>query len=117
MGDRARWLRPAAILLIALALASALAVATLDRRTLGLLINTLRLAGLTCIFSVPVGSVVAFVLVRTDLPLRKWAILLFGLMLFVPLYLQAAAWQAGFGLQGWYTLAIGGRCGCGGGRL
>jgi len=26
-------------------------------------------------------------------------------MLFVPLYLQAAAWQAGFGLQGWYTLA------------
>ncbi len=92
-----------------LAAASALAAATLDRRTLGLLINTLRLAGLTCIFSVPVGSVVAFVLGRTDLPLRKWAILLFGLMLFVPLYLQAAArWQAGFGLQGWYTLAIGG---------
>ncbi len=108
MGDRARLLRPTAILLIALALASALAAATLDRRTLGLLINTLRLAGLTCIFSVPVGSVVAFVLGRTDLPLRKWAILLFGLMLFVPLYLQAAAWQAGFGLQGWYTLAIGG---------
>ena len=29
--------------------------------------------------------------------------LLFALMLFIPLYLQAAAWQAGFGLQGWYT--------------
>jgi iron(III) transport system permease protein len=25
-------------------------------------------------------------------------------VLFVPVYLQAAAWQAGFGVQGWYTL-------------
>jgi iron(III) transport system permease protein len=25
-------------------------------------------------------------------------------MLFMPLYLQTAAWQAGFGLQGWFTL-------------
>ncbi len=29
-------------------------------------------------------------------------------MLFVPLYLQAAAWEAGFGLQGWYTALAGG---------
>ena len=26
-------------------------------------------------------------------------------MIFVPLYLQAGAWQAGFGDQGWFTLA------------
>ena len=34
-------------------------------------------------------------------------LVLFGVMLFVPLYLQAAAWQAGFGVQGWFTLATG----------
>jgi iron(III) transport system permease protein len=28
-------------------------------------------------------------------------------MLFVPLFLQTAAWQAGFGLQGWFTLSAG----------
>jgi iron(III) transport system permease protein len=28
-----------------------------------------------------------------------------GVMIFVPLYLQAGAWQAGFGDQGWFTLA------------
>ena len=30
---------------------------------------------------------------------------LLGVMIFVPLYLQAGAWQAGFGDQGWYTLS------------
>jgi iron(III) transport system permease protein len=32
---------------------------------------------------------------------------LLGWLLIVPLYLQAAAWQSGFGLYGWYTLAFG----------
>jgi len=44
-------------------------------------------------------------LVRTDLPGRRVGLGLFGVMLFVPLYLQAAAWQAGFGVQGWFTLS------------
>ncbi len=30
-----------------------------------------------------------------------------GILLFIPLYLHAAAWQAGFGLQGWATLVLG----------
>jgi iron(III) transport system permease protein len=51
--------------------------------------------------------VLAGLLVRTDLPGRKIGLLLTGLMLAVPLYLQAAAWQAGFGLQGWATMAFG----------
>ncbi|MBN2294492.1 MAG: iron ABC transporter permease, partial [Pirellulales bacterium] len=42
---------------------------------------------------------------RTDLPGRRVGLGLMVVMIFVPLYLQAAAWQAGFGLQGWYTLA------------
>ncbi len=39
------------------------------------------------------------------MPGRRLGLAALGLMLFVPLYLQAAAWQAGFGLQGWYTFA------------
>ncbi len=55
--------------------------------------------------SVPLGTFLAWLLVRTDLPGRRLGLAMLGLMLFVPLYLQAAAWQAGFGLQGWCTLA------------
>jgi iron(III) transport system permease protein len=44
-----------------------------------------------------------WLVVRTDLPGRRIAAALLATLLFVPLYLQAAAWQAGFGLQGWYT--------------
>ncbi|MHB1035581.1 MAG: ABC transporter permease [Pirellulales bacterium] len=46
----------------------------------------------------------AILIARTDLPGRSVAGVLLGLLLFVPLYLQAAAWQAGFGVQGWCTL-------------
>jgi iron(III) transport system permease protein len=72
-----------------------------------LLINTLRLTLTTCAISVPLGIALAWVLARTDLPGRRMALGLLGLMLFVPLYLDAAAWQAGFGQQGWLGLAYG----------
>ncbi len=75
----------------------------LDSRASSLLRNSLLLVAGTWAGSLPLGIVLAWVLVRTDLPGRGIALLLFGLMLFVPLYLQAAAWQAGFGLQGWCT--------------
>ena len=77
----------------------------MDLRTLTLALNTLRLAAAVCAVSVPLGTLLAWLLVRTDLLGRRLWLALLGLMLFVPLYLQAAAWQAGFGLQGWYTLA------------
>ncbi len=52
----------------------------------------------------PIGIVLAFLLTRTDIPLRRTLIAATALMLFAPIYLQAAAWEAGFGKQGWYTL-------------
>ena len=58
--------------------------------------------------SLPLGTALAWLLVRTDLPGRRMALLVLGLLPFVPLYLQAAAWQAGFGPQGWCTLASSG---------
>ena len=91
--------------LAVLGLFTAVVLLGMDDRASGLLENSLFLAGMTCLFSLPLGTVLAWLLVRTDLPLRKPVLVLFGLMLFVPLYLQAAAWQAGFGIQGWYTMA------------
>jgi iron(III) transport system permease protein len=75
----------------------------LDSRTLSLLLNTLYFATAVCAVSVPLGILLAGLLWRTDYPGRNfWRAILTG-MLFVPLYLQTAAWQAGFGLQGWCT--------------
>lgn len=81
--------------------------AAVNAYTWNLALNTLLLSGAACAISVPLGSVLAFLLARTDLPCRRVGMAVLGLMLFVPLYVQAAAWQAGFGMQGWYTLAFG----------
>jgi len=78
-----------------------------DARTWSLALNTVLLSGAACAVSVPVGAVLAWLLVRSDLPGRRAGAVAVGLMLFVPLYLHAAAWQAGFGGLGWYTLATG----------
>lgn len=76
----------------------------MDARTLSLLLNTLYLCGCTCALSVPLGTFFAWLLWRTDLPARKIFLISLSTMIFVPLYLQAGAWQAGFGDQGWFTI-------------
>jgi iron(III) transport system permease protein len=76
-----------------------------DTRLQSLAINTLQLIGGACLIAIPLGTLLAFLVVKTDLPGRRVLAVLLGALLFVPLYLQAGAWQAGFGLQGWYTLA------------
>ncbi len=75
-------------------------------RTWTLTLNTAALSGATCLIGLPLGTALAWLLVRTDLPGRRIGLVLAGILVFVPLYLQAAAWQAGFGLQGWCTLAF-----------
>lgn len=72
-----------------------------------LLRNTCLLVLGTLLISVPIGTLLAMLLVRTNLPGRRFFAACLGMLLFVPLYLQAAGWLAGFGLQGWYSLAIG----------
>jgi len=74
----------------------------MDGRTCTLALNTLLLTGATCAVGLPLGTVLAALLARTDVPGRRVGVAGMGMMLFVPLYLQAAAWQAGFGLQGWF---------------
>jgi iron(III) transport system permease protein len=73
----------------------------LDGRTARLFANTWRLALAAAAISLPVGTGLALLLVRTRVPGRRLAMGMLGLMLFVPLFLQAAAWDAGFGQQGW----------------
>ena len=83
---------------------AAWALAAWDPRTRALLLNSLFLVTAVCLLAVPLGTGLALLLVRTDLPGRRWLAAVFASLLFIPLYLQAGAWQAGFGLQGWHTL-------------
>lgn len=92
--------------LLVLAILCAGSLAMVDARSASLLRNTLLLAGSVCAISLPLGTLLAWLLVRTDLPWHRLGLALLGAMLFVPLYLVAAGWQAGFGLQGWYAIAF-----------
>jgi iron(III) transport system permease protein len=71
--------------------------------TTPLVLHSLGLTLETLAVSVPVGTGLAWLLLRSDLPGRRAALWVMVLMIFVPLYLQASAWQAGFGLEGWYS--------------
>ncbi|HVW38670.1 MAG TPA: ABC transporter permease subunit [Pirellulales bacterium] len=96
------------LIVFALGLLAALPLALGDGRTARLALNTWLLAGAVVAASVPLGTLAAMLLVRTDLPGRKLLFALLAGLLFVPLYVQVGAWQAGFGLQGWYTFAYSG---------
>jgi iron(III) transport system permease protein len=50
----------------------------------------------------------AILVTRTDLPGRRATWLSLLCLLFVPLYLTAAAWDAGFGQLGWHTVSVSG---------
>lgn len=89
--------------LVTSALAGGLALAIRDATALALVRNTALLALAAAAISIPAGCILACLLVRTDLPGRRVWLLLLLLQLFVPLYVHAAAWQAGFGVLGWFT--------------
>jgi iron(III) transport system permease protein len=79
-----------------------------DPRSRVLALNTVLLAAATATASVALGAPLAFLIARTDIVGRRLATIVLLALLFTPLYLQAAAWQAGFAVQGWYTLWAGG---------
>jgi len=68
-----------------------------------LVLHSLALTLETLAISMPLGTALAWLLVRSDLPGRRAGLWIMGLMLFLPLFLQASAWQAGFGQEGWYS--------------
>jgi iron(III) transport system permease protein len=79
----------------------------IDSRIARLLENTLWLAGGACLIALPIGALLALVLARTDVPCRRLFSIVLAGWLFLPLIVQAGAWEAGFGIQGWTVLGGG----------
>jgi len=97
----ARLTRPETALLVAAAIASALLLAEADARSRLLLLNTLYLCGAVVSISVPMGVLIAVLVARTDAPLRRLSLTATLLLLFIPLYLQTAAWETTLGKSSW----------------
>ncbi len=95
------------LLAAALALVCALLWAWGESRTLLLAWNTAVLAAAVCCIAAPLGFLAALLIERTDVAGRRVMQYLLTAMLFMPLYLQTAAWEAGFGRQGWYSFSHG----------
>ncbi len=70
-------------------------------RVRGLLANTFLLILGTLVISLPLGTLLAILLTKTNMAGRKWLARLLISLLLVPLYVQAAAWQAALGWGGW----------------
>lgn len=78
-----------------------------DARTARLAKNTLWLTAAVVGLSVPLGSLLAFLLARTEVPGRRLATALLVGFVFLPLFVQAGAWQAALGIEGWATALLG----------
>ena len=85
------------------ALVALAALVMAGERVRGITFNTLQLAAAVVAIAVPLGTLVALLLTKTNLPGRRWMLAVFAVLLFVPLYLHAAAWQAALGVSGWLT--------------
>jgi iron(III) transport system permease protein len=71
------------------------------RSILNSLIVMLGASGLALV----IGFIIALGLSRARILGRRTLMFLLGGFLFVPLYVQAGGWNAGFGIQGWWTLS------------
>ena len=70
-------------------------------RLRGLFVNTALLAGGSLAIALPVGTLLGVVVGKIDVPGRRGLAWLLAGMLFVPLYVQSAAWQSLAGTGGW----------------
>ena len=95
-------------LIVAGVLALSLAWLTVQasERERGLLLGTLKLSSTVVLISVPIGVFVALLIHRTKVASRNIAKLTMSLLLFIPLFLQAAAWEAAIGQRGWLDVQI-----------
>jgi iron(III) transport system permease protein len=71
--------------------------------SLRVLANTALLAAGVVLLSVPLGTLLAVCLFRTDVPGRRMAIAAIVFLLFLPLYVQVGGWEAAIGKLGWLT--------------
>ncbi len=78
-----------------------------DDRLRVLALNSALLGGSVAVLSLLVGTPLALAIARCDVSGRRLATLVLASLLFIPLYVKAAAWQAVWGVQGWLTTALG----------
>jgi iron(III) transport system permease protein len=71
------------------------------------MLNSAILAAGTMAIAVPLGTLLAVLIGRYDLPGRRIAAACLGVLLFLPLYVQLSGWDAAFGKLGWFSLAYG----------
>ena len=74
--------------------------------TRSLLSNSLQLASLTGALALPVSACLAYATSRYRVPGYRWVEGCLLVLLFLPLYVHLAAWEAGFGRGGWYSTLI-----------
>lgn len=73
----------------------------------GLLTNTLKLAFAVLIVSLPLAGLLAYSTARCSVPAKGLWDGCMLVLLFLPLYMQLASWEAGFGRRGWYSNMMG----------
>lgn len=85
---------------------AAIALGQLNPRTAPLATNTLLLCQGVVACTIPISLVLAISLYRSTARGAGLLRAVLTMMLFFPLYLQAAGWNAGFGPQGWATARL-----------
>lgn len=93
--------------LLAAAAAATLLVATASDAARQAVLQSALLAAAVAGMAVPVGTLLAVLIVRTELPGRQAAAWLIVLLLLTPLHVHLAGWDAALGKLGWLTLAFG----------
>jgi iron(III) transport system permease protein len=71
------------------------------------LANSARLAAGAVSIALPLGTLLAVLVARVDLPGRRIAAAALGVVLLLPLYVQLSGWEAAAGRIGWWTLGFG----------
>lgn len=104
--SRVRWPGPKWLLLVAGA-GAGLLVATAAPAARQAVMQSAILAVAVAAVAVPLGTLLAVLVVRTALPGRQAAAGLIGVLLLAPLHVHLAGWDAALGKLGWLTLAVG----------
>lgn len=77
------------------------------RDTQRALTNSARLAAGATAIALPIGTLLAILIAKLDLPGRRIAAAVVGVLLLLPLYVQLSGWEAAAGRIGWWTLQFG----------
>lgn len=103
-----RWWWPGPKWLLLLASAGVvLVMATASAATRRAVMQSAILAGAAAAVAVPLGTLLAVLVVRTALPGRRAAMWLMVMLVLTPLHVHLAGWDAALGKLGWLTLAFG----------